>query len=68
MEDISVFKDTQLCFQSQSGKQTAPDQTANPTRNISNFWEDLHIIRDNHDKRQRKGEGRQETWNEQVEI
>lgn len=37
MEKISVFEDAQLCFQSQSGKQTAPDQTANPTKNISKF-------------------------------
>lgn len=37
MEKISVFEDTQLYFQSPSGKQTAPDQTANPTKNISKF-------------------------------
>lgn len=31
MEEIWVFEDTQLCFFGQSGQQTAPEQTANPT-------------------------------------
>lgn len=31
MEEIWVFEDIRLCFLSQSGQQTAPEQTVNPT-------------------------------------